>query len=541
MIKIVFIVARDYNKSVFSVCSMDVDDDEPAFLEIPKTIPLLYEWARQQKMIYKQSATSKIACSHASMCSRVAAFHVETDMIGAFHAKAARSWHEATFLSEIGVAEHILFFDLDIYMADDTVWTMQHTIDTVAFLLSQLVPLVDEEDDLDTIICHVPPETVEKEGFDDQIKVGIHFYIPELYVDSATHLKLRSLLLDAATQKNPDKIGWSSDGAFEGSDLTVSWADVLDEGVCKSPRLRFAPSCKAASCFHSNEEKKTLGCKKGKSRHKVNVNRRYVFVDALRVNDGEIFSHMKHRKNFCDLDAPFTDGKAEQKLVKHRIEFLNLISLRKTGDVSNFTFPANFGEIQARADEMKGAEPGDAVDLQMVDIKAQQVELCTTLALCLGVVSSRSQVTSVKAIGKKAYITAYMIGLDQHMCFNHGQDHTSNRVYLTVRFVFFFFTFLFIFVVFFFVEFLFLGPTSVFRFFFFTLTFLFFVVLDFFPHLAARFVAISILGFDFFAFVDALYIDDALHGSSSIRFPIDFGLFLIDILFNRSIVGSWLR
>ena len=107
----------------------------------------------------------------------------------------------------------------------------------------------------------------------DGIKVGMHMYFPLIFVDSATHLKLRSYLLVKAVDVSQDHIGLL-DGD-EGCLLINKWADVLDAAVCGQPKLRMMCSRKAAPCKHTAEEKKELKCGR-----KHDVGRLYRVIDV---------------------------------------------------------------------------------------------------------------------------------------------------------------------------------------------------------------------------------------------------------------------
>lgn len=240
---------------------------------------------------------SAIPSSHTSMDGCTKALHVDDSMLNAFYLHAAKGWHEATFLSELGSPVHILFFDLDLYVAGNSQWREEDTVRTVRFFLYQLTHLVADNntDILKCIITHVEPEVISAEGRDDRVKIGIHMYFPLAFVDIETHRKLRSVLLIAATERAEDRVAvrledhqlteveqMMEEEEEDGFTLTNSWADALDLQVVKVPALRMVCSSKCTKCSHTPEERQQLKCKaKG---HLANVGRRYNVVDVLIYN-----------------------------------------------------------------------------------------------------------------------------------------------------------------------------------------------------------------------------------------------------------------
>lgn len=65
-------------------------------------------------------------------------WHVEEDMLGSLYKKAATWWDQPTFLSELGVDQHILFFDLDIYISCDTKWTVERSRAVSLFIAGEV-------------------------------------------------------------------------------------------------------------------------------------------------------------------------------------------------------------------------------------------------------------------------------------------------------------------------------------------------------------------------------------------------------------------
>lgn len=109
------------------------------------------------------------------------------------------------------------------------------------------------------ITSDTPSERSEDEN-NERYKIGIHLYFPDIFVDAATHLKLRSYLLVKAMAASDDHIGML-DGD-EGCLLVKPWTDVLDSAVCVNAQLRMICSRKAVKCKHSKEERKEMGCTK---------------------------------------------------------------------------------------------------------------------------------------------------------------------------------------------------------------------------------------------------------------------------------------
>ena len=100
---------------------------------------------------------------------------MDVDSLLGFYKKAATSWHEPTFLSEIAATpSHILFFDLDIYITGDSVWTAESTHSTVVYFLNIIKKMVVEDEvDLACIVTGAEPQQIHVPDGDDVLKVFI--------------------------------------------------------------------------------------------------------------------------------------------------------------------------------------------------------------------------------------------------------------------------------------------------------------------------------------------------------------------------------
>lgn len=142
----------------------------PPFTEISRALCSLYTWCRSIPAIRtgKQISGEITPTSHSSLCkekththtqllhfkiayplhspwvshtsitthtpgARIRALHVPGEHLQAFYGRAAAGWNEPSFLSEMATPEHILYFDLDIYLASGSQWTSVHAIRTVTF------------------------------------------------------------------------------------------------------------------------------------------------------------------------------------------------------------------------------------------------------------------------------------------------------------------------------------------------------------------------------------------------------------------------
>lgn len=271
---------------------------------------------------------------------------------------------------------------------------------------------------------------------DNKLKVGIHMYMPYVYVDTETHNRLRRFVLVAVHELSSDHIAVTD--VDEGFLLINSWADVIDKNI---RALRMVCASKARKCFHTPAEKKSLNC--GRRRHNVNVGRRYKFLDIMNWdNDAGAYKRDERKyEHYSSIDDVFTDNKQEQKLVKRRAEFLMLTSLRKSDDdITAITLPQNIEDVEIAAGELDGAEPNE----QEQDAKVRGV--CDVLTMIIkqfvyqmGIVNDIDDIENVTAAGIGAFPSVYQVSLHQRWCFNHGKEHDSNRVYLLVRCFFLFF------------------------------------------------------------------------------------------------------
>jgi hypothetical protein len=84
----------------------------------------------------------KLTFKYKCVGGKTKAFHVPVEKLEAFYLHAASGWHEASFLSEMATALHILFLDLDIYIPVDSAWTSEHAVIVVAFIATQVYLLL---------------------------------------------------------------------------------------------------------------------------------------------------------------------------------------------------------------------------------------------------------------------------------------------------------------------------------------------------------------------------------------------------------------
>ena len=139
---------------------------------------------------------------------------------------------------------------------------------------------------------------------------------------------------------------------------------------------------------------------------------------------------------------------------------LERISLRRVDedtDLTTFNFPDNLEEMESKAAELDGAhaaspDPSSAVSEMAVD--PEIARMLQSFVYQLGLVDNIDQVDAITSAGKGAFPSVYKIAMHQRWCFNHGEEHTSNRVYLMVACFFFFLrvTFFFLRVTFFFLR-----------------------------------------------------------------------------------------
>jgi hypothetical protein len=231
---------------------------------------------------------------------------VDEDMVDAFYGRAAADWHGKSFLSESAPkdpeASRIFFIDLDIYITKDREWQTQDAISAVTFFLQQVCPLpshplslltptavvslqlepmVKEKRCLTTYISTAGVTEVEVDGGVNKIKVGVHFYLPHLFVDAKLHSNLRTILLHRVINANSDHIAFNDESP--GHLLVNSWPDVLDKNL---GALRMYTASKAGACLHTKEERKELGCnKKGPTHHRLNFGRRYKLIEILKFDE----------------------------------------------------------------------------------------------------------------------------------------------------------------------------------------------------------------------------------------------------------------
>jgi hypothetical protein len=257
----------------------------------------------------------KIPVSHNSM--RGGKYHVQDENLNNFYGHLAETWHlPPTYLSEIATPSgpHRLFFDLDIYVTSETPWTPEHTTNTVAFLLMQLRPLIKEKDKFECIVTQAEPQNIPVEGADDKIKVGIHMFLPYIFVSIEDHVAIRAVLLCSMVKQSSDHIGLSSDNP--GCLLVTPLSQVLDKAVCQVPQLRMICSNKCGKCNHTKKERVELKC--NRKNHKLNRGRMYQVVDVMDINeDGELVRDDQRIAQFSNLDqdASTLDRAESRKLV----------------------------------------------------------------------------------------------------------------------------------------------------------------------------------------------------------------------------------
>jgi len=384
----------------------------------------LYRWCRSHTSI-KSGTTfdgGSIPVSHNSLCAKTKSFHVDDDMLSAFYSKAAKAWHEPTFLSENGAPVHILFWDLDLLVVqqegeeDQTGWAQSHTIEIASTLVGLLHGIVT---DTHCVVTWTPPQPVDPVS--RLAKVGIHMYFPNVFVDTALHLRIRQYLLGA--------LGTDLGVCNNEFHLQKNWADVLDRAVCQSPRLRMLTASKASACYHTKEERTRLRC--AAKRHRINVGRRYLVAGGLHVSDeGEVVADSAFDSRYADVGGTDHEGLPER--LERRAELLMLVSLRRTAPVSTIEFPeAAMAQYQEIADDMDNAECAEV----LFEGKDVAEELAMPIKLWLhqlGLVSSTHDVQKVVSIGSAARPAMYVAYLTSGWCFNHGTDHSANRVFVQI-------------------------------------------------------------------------------------------------------------
>lgn len=273
------------------------------------------------------------------------------------------------------------------------------------------------------IVTHTPSVMVTTKDGTRVEKIGIHVYFPEIYIDAANHLRVRSMLLDTYTRLSITHIGVTD--IDDGYAIVKTWGDIIDKGVCSSPKLRLISSSKAITCFHTADEKKQYKCN-GKGKHRYNAMRRYHVIDVFDwcASSGYTRNDALFRK-YTDLNEPLIDDATEKKKVKHRRELLHLISLRNTRDVIT---PMDIPEQLVGENEDMDNEV-----LDTVNVDGETEQNVRALVYMLGIVDAISEVDQVHALGKKKRITLYKVYLHSRRCFNNHGDHTSNRIYVTIR------------------------------------------------------------------------------------------------------------
>ena len=89
-------------------------------------------------------------------------------------------------------------------------------------------------------------------------------------------------------------------------------------------------------------------------------------------------------------------------------------------------------DIETRAEELDGAEPGEAVEMKGIDVDGHTNTMLSLFIYELGLVDNTGEVEKIVSAGKGAFPTVYVCYLASRWCFNIGCEHKSNRVYLTV-------------------------------------------------------------------------------------------------------------
>jgi hypothetical protein len=128
--------------------------------------------------------------------------------------------------------------------------------------------------------------------------------------------------------------------------------------------------------------------------------------------------------------------------VQRRVELLTDISLRKTADISPWSFPGVITAIEKRADELDGCTPKVDKDIGSQPVLPETASLLKAFIVLLGLVSTMDEVDKITASGRCKRVSSYCVSLTSHWCFNHGKDHGSNRSYVIVSISWFSFSLL---------------------------------------------------------------------------------------------------
>jgi hypothetical protein len=428
----------------------------PVIMSAPAPVEIghyssLYKYCRSEPSIKNNIdfEGNSIPLSHNSLCGKTKSFSVTDDRLDRFYEQAAKAWNEPTFLSEnAGGSEYPLFFDLDIYISGDSAWTHDDSVKTVKFLVDEMIKvIVDRDDECRVVITASEPVSISTDD-SDKIKVGIHFFIPSISVDSDTHIQLRAIILVLAMQVNKDRIGFDRDdeGNFvplSGKVLLNSWSDVIDKSICLRPKLRMISARKAGPCKHTKQEKADKVCPRP-NRHIMDYGRKYDVIEILEFDGQEFIREDTLYNRFTGLGiSVFSDDAHKQQIIADRKALLLLISLRNSDVTSGMEFPDNIDDYLTQAAEYDGAEAemGIPKKLKDVELPGDIVKVVSQFIIVLGLVNHVDDIDKVKAAGTGKYPSIYTVNLKSRWCFNKGSDHTSNNVYVQVSLSFLRFSF----------------------------------------------------------------------------------------------------
>lgn len=300
----------------------DVDEGEvkefklPELQPIPRAWPAFHSWLRKHKLVLLKGTKPY---SHTATCARL------SGPIGASTADELKSMQEEyarailrgekLFLSEEAIAEHILFFDLDLHLDPRGDWPDSCHIERVLELgrdLHEALRFSCLPELGGVVIQSNPPIYAQKYG-DIVLKFGIHIFWPDDGITVADHLRARSVLLQHCREEFGDSLFLCK--------LLNSWNDIIDGAVVRDPHLRMPFSRKVEFCKCKKDK---VECKHYGQRG--DADRRYDVNFALAANSA-------------------IDQKEQARLQTNVLYQVQRLSLRRQVALTRTDFPVNVDQL----------------------------------------------------------------------------------------------------------------------------------------------------------------------------------------------------
>jgi hypothetical protein len=355
--------------------------------------PRFYEWLKKEKMVFPKGTKGY---THLAQCARMGPIIVPDDRLAEFEKKyAAFCQIETLFISEEALLPfHILFYDFDLAVDTKINWTAADSQALASDVAKATAACYADRDESELLCIATSAASLSDDG--KKTKLGFHFFWPAIFVDIATHLKLRSVLLQFLRA--------SEDSLQLIEDKAEIVNQVVDIAVVKKPKLRKQFSHKADKGVDQDRSHALLGC----------------FIGAEGVlDDGETKKYQDPLQFvlMTSLRAPLPSDEAKQEpVLPEDIDEM----VKKDAAIDGTKLNAD----GKKRGELKlldaAADPENAKREAIVDHLVFFSDL------------HEAQVKDIKQDKKKQF---YLVDTSSRMCFNRGGEHKSNSNYFVVSYL----------------------------------------------------------------------------------------------------------